>query len=108
MENYQANTDSYTYGFGMTYTNDTGLDGKTFFTGSEDCTVREIEIFEIIDYPEVSANWTFGIETMSCQMLNLPTILTMRELLSQLKDKWHISSEMIKIQSITSFRMNVR
>jgi hypothetical protein len=32
---------------GDSYTNDTGLDGRTFFTGSHDCKVKEIEVFEI-------------------------------------------------------------
>jgi hypothetical protein len=38
-----------TAGFGVHYTNDTELDGKTFFTGAEWFQVREIEVFEIID-----------------------------------------------------------
>jgi hypothetical protein len=41
--------DSRTWGFGSTYTNDTGLNGGTFFTGSRHFKVREIEVFEIID-----------------------------------------------------------
>jgi hypothetical protein len=41
-----ANTMSLTY-FGTRYTNDTGLDGNTFFTGSRDFQVKEIEVFEI-------------------------------------------------------------
>jgi hypothetical protein len=36
-------------GFGYTYTNDTGLDGKMFFTGSKNFKVKEIEVFEITD-----------------------------------------------------------
>jgi hypothetical protein len=48
-DNSNANTDSYTYQFGDTYTNDTGLDGNTFFTGSEHFQVKEIEVFEITD-----------------------------------------------------------
>jgi hypothetical protein len=46
-----ANTDSYSSGFGFsqTYTNDTGLDGRTFFTGSPNFQVKEIEVFEITD-----------------------------------------------------------
>jgi hypothetical protein len=47
--NCNANTDGDTKGFGQTYTNDTGLDGKTLFTGSVKFTVREIEVFEITD-----------------------------------------------------------
>jgi hypothetical protein len=35
--------------FGKVYTNDTGLNGKTFFTGAESFTVKEIEVFEIAD-----------------------------------------------------------
>jgi hypothetical protein len=34
---------------GRAYTNDTGLDGKTVFTGSQCFQVREIEVFEITD-----------------------------------------------------------
>jgi hypothetical protein len=37
------------YGFGKRYTNDAGLDGKTFFTGSQDFQVKEIEVFKIRD-----------------------------------------------------------
>jgi hypothetical protein len=33
--------------FGNSYINDTGLDGKTFFTGSQYFEVKEIEVFEI-------------------------------------------------------------
>jgi hypothetical protein len=44
-----ARPDSWTSTFGHSYTNDTGLDGKTFFTGSRNCTVTEIEVFEITD-----------------------------------------------------------
>jgi hypothetical protein len=43
-----TNDSSYTYCFGDTYTNDTGLDKNTFFTGSKRLKVKEIEIFEII------------------------------------------------------------
>jgi hypothetical protein len=42
-----ANTESFTSQFGHSYTNDTGLDGQTFFTGSKYFQVKEIEIFEI-------------------------------------------------------------
>jgi hypothetical protein len=35
--------------FGYSYTNDTGLDGQTFFTGSVYFQVKEIEVFEIKD-----------------------------------------------------------
>jgi hypothetical protein len=40
---------SPTYHFGESYTNDTGLDGMTFFTGSLEFQVKEIEVFEIIE-----------------------------------------------------------
>jgi hypothetical protein len=49
VENCHADDGSYTDGFGTTDTNDTGLKGKTFFTGSANFTVREIEVFEITD-----------------------------------------------------------
>jgi hypothetical protein len=41
-----ANTKSVT-SLGNTYTNDTGLDGMTFFTGSHYFQAKEIEVFEI-------------------------------------------------------------
>jgi hypothetical protein len=44
-----ANADRGTYYFGDSYTNDTGLDGKTFFTGPLAFRVKEIEVFEIRD-----------------------------------------------------------
>jgi hypothetical protein len=34
---------------GLHYTNDTGLNGKTFFTGSESFQVKEIEVFEVME-----------------------------------------------------------
>jgi hypothetical protein len=40
---------NFTSDFGRSYTNDTELDGKTFFTGWVHFTVKEIEVFEIID-----------------------------------------------------------
>jgi hypothetical protein len=43
-----TNTDSWTY-LGDVYTNDTGLDGKTFFAGSQTFQVKEIEVFKITD-----------------------------------------------------------
>jgi hypothetical protein len=46
-DNSNANRRSYTCFFGTRYTNDTGLDGKTFFTGSEYFKVTEIAVFEI-------------------------------------------------------------
>jgi hypothetical protein len=48
-DNCNANTFSNTDGFGDIYTNDTGLDGDTFFTGSVLFQVKEIEVFEITD-----------------------------------------------------------
>jgi hypothetical protein len=42
-----ADTCSWTHQFGSSYKNDTGLDGETFFTGSENFRVKEIEVFEI-------------------------------------------------------------
>jgi uncharacterized coiled-coil protein SlyX len=47
--NCNQNTDSYADYFGHSYANDTGLDGQTFFTGSREFTVKEIEMFEIAD-----------------------------------------------------------
>jgi hypothetical protein len=46
-DNCNANTNSFSGWFGTCYTNDTGLDGKTFFTGSLYFQVKEIEVFEI-------------------------------------------------------------
>jgi hypothetical protein len=43
------NMNSYTSNFGNGYANDTGLDGKSFFTGSRDFQVKEIEVFEITE-----------------------------------------------------------
>jgi hypothetical protein len=43
-----ANTHSYT-SLGRSYTNDTGLDGEKFFTGSKYFQVKEVEVFEITD-----------------------------------------------------------
>jgi hypothetical protein len=47
--NCNANTVSFTSYFGTSYANDTGLPGQTFFTGSWEFTVKEIEVFEITD-----------------------------------------------------------
>jgi hypothetical protein len=41
-----ANTRSST-SLGISYTNDTGLDARVVFTGSENFRVKEIEVFEI-------------------------------------------------------------
>jgi hypothetical protein len=46
-DNNNADNSSGAAGFGRVYTNDTGLDGSTFFTGSERFRVKEIEVFEI-------------------------------------------------------------
>jgi hypothetical protein len=48
-DNCNANVDSFTCYFGNSYTNDTGLDGKTLFTDSERFKVKEIEVFGITD-----------------------------------------------------------
>jgi hypothetical protein len=40
---------NYTSNFGRTYANDTGIDKVRFFTGHGYFTVKEIEVFEIID-----------------------------------------------------------
>jgi hypothetical protein len=45
-DNCDVNTDSYAF-LGCSYTNDTGLNGKTFLTGSAYFQVKEIEVFEI-------------------------------------------------------------
>jgi hypothetical protein len=45
-DNCNTNTKSATY-LSYAYTNDTGLNSKTFFTGSENFQVKEIEVFEI-------------------------------------------------------------
>jgi hypothetical protein len=49
VDNCNTNNWSHIGTFGQSYTNDTGLDGKTFFTGSEGFRVKEIEVFEITD-----------------------------------------------------------
>jgi hypothetical protein len=41
-----ANAGSHTF-LGYSYTNDTGMDQKTFFTGAQNFRVQEIEMFEI-------------------------------------------------------------
>jgi hypothetical protein len=40
---------SHTQGFGQTYENTSGIEGKLFFTGSETFRVKEIEVFELQD-----------------------------------------------------------
>jgi hypothetical protein len=49
LDNCNANTDSENFGFGTIYTDDTGLDGDTFFTGSDYFQVKEIEVFELTE-----------------------------------------------------------
>jgi hypothetical protein len=46
-DNSNTNAESFTRFFGRSYNNPTDLDERTFFTGSEDFTVKEIEVFEI-------------------------------------------------------------
>jgi hypothetical protein len=46
--NCNTNTNSHSW-LGYSYTNDTGLNGKTVFTGSEYFQVKEIVVFEITD-----------------------------------------------------------
>jgi hypothetical protein len=53
--NCNANTDSWTW-VGAIYTNDTGLDGNTVFTGSRNFRVKEIEGFEITDSTALPQN----------------------------------------------------
>jgi hypothetical protein len=48
-DNCNTKTDSNTCSLGACYTNDTGLDGKTFLTGSDNSQLKEIEVFEITD-----------------------------------------------------------
>jgi hypothetical protein len=46
------NNTSHTDGWGClyeTYANDTGIDGLILFTGERNFTVKELEIFELID-----------------------------------------------------------
>jgi hypothetical protein len=47
-DNCNASTINWT-SLGTSYTNDTGLDGREFFTGSYNFQVKEIEVFEITD-----------------------------------------------------------
>jgi hypothetical protein len=49
VDNCNANPQNHTRHFGQYYANSTGLPEKTFFTGSEDFIVKEIEVFEITD-----------------------------------------------------------
>jgi hypothetical protein len=46
--NGDANPHSFTHSFGTRYTNDTGLEGRTFLTGSANFRLKEIEVFEIV------------------------------------------------------------
>jgi hypothetical protein len=45
-----GNTDAKSYAsFGTSYLNDTGVDGRTFFTRGDKFTLREIEVFEVVE-----------------------------------------------------------
>jgi hypothetical protein len=46
--NCDAKAANSTRGFGNAYVNDTGIDGKIFFSGEPAFVVKEIEIFEVI------------------------------------------------------------
>jgi hypothetical protein len=46
--NCDSNTDSVS-SLGETYVNDTGVDGRVFFTGAHNFRVKEIEVFEVSD-----------------------------------------------------------
>jgi hypothetical protein len=48
-DNCSTNTNSRASSFGLCYTNDTGLNGEMFLTGSWNFQVKEIEVFEITD-----------------------------------------------------------
>jgi hypothetical protein len=48
-ENCTQNNHSSTGTFGQKYQNDSGYDGRTFFTGAEHFTVREMEVFAVTD-----------------------------------------------------------
>jgi hypothetical protein len=48
-DNCNAKAESFAYRFGECYTDDTGLNGETFLTGSKRLTAKEIEVFEIMD-----------------------------------------------------------
>jgi hypothetical protein len=47
--NCNTNSMSNTYRFGDSYTNDTGMNGRTFFAGSGNFQVKEIEVFKIMN-----------------------------------------------------------
>jgi hypothetical protein len=42
-----ANANSFTDDFGSSYTNSTGMERRTFFTGAGRFRVKEIEVFEV-------------------------------------------------------------
>jgi hypothetical protein len=46
---YTSDMEQNVCDFSSVYTNDTGLDGKTLFTGSERLRVMEVEVFEITE-----------------------------------------------------------
>jgi hypothetical protein len=47
-DNCNANINSYAGRFGCSYTNNTRLDGTTFFTGSNEFKVKEFEVLRIV------------------------------------------------------------
>jgi hypothetical protein len=49
LDDCNANIKSFTLCLGDCYTNNTGIDGTIFFTGSNHFRVTEIEVFEITD-----------------------------------------------------------
>jgi hypothetical protein len=53
-DNSNANDESAAIGFGSVYTNSTGLDGPTFLTGTKKFTVKEIEVFEVVEVVELT------------------------------------------------------
>jgi hypothetical protein len=48
-DNCNEDNPSYACSFGTAYVNDTKVSGDTFFTGSWEFIVKEIEVFEITD-----------------------------------------------------------
>jgi hypothetical protein len=50
LDNCNVNNNSHNNGFGdqnSSFVNDTGLSGSTLFTGENNFTVKELEIFEV-------------------------------------------------------------
>jgi hypothetical protein len=54
-DNCNADSNSNARNFGHSYINDTGLNGKTLFTGSDSFEVKEIEVFGIKDLYNLNA-----------------------------------------------------